>query len=218
MLVKDCMTRHPIMISPETPAAEAQKIMAENNIRHLPVVGAGKRLTGLITRERLTLKPDLLGSLNVWEITRFLSDMKVADLMIKSKDVIVIATEKTIERAAHTMTTHEIGCLPVIEDKIVIGMLTKSDLLTSFEEMLGLPADGVRVTVRMPNIPGEFIKLTTVLGEQNWGIMGVGTFPAPREPDYYNAVLKIPNANIDEVSDVLNKIPDQEVIDIRIIV
>ncbi len=39
MLVKDCMTRHPIMISPKMPAAEAQKIMADNHIRHLPVAG-----------------------------------------------------------------------------------------------------------------------------------------------------------------------------------
>lgn len=53
MLVKNCMTRHPIMIAPEKLASEAQKIMAENNVRHLPVVGDGKRLLGLITRERL---------------------------------------------------------------------------------------------------------------------------------------------------------------------
>ena len=73
MLVKDYMTRHPIMISPTTPAAEAQKLMIENRVRHLPVVGDGKRLLGLVTRERLRIPPTDLGSLNVWEISRLLS-------------------------------------------------------------------------------------------------------------------------------------------------
>jgi CBS domain-containing protein len=35
MLVKDCMTRHPTLISIDTPLTEAQQIMAENKIRHL---------------------------------------------------------------------------------------------------------------------------------------------------------------------------------------
>ena len=47
MLVKDFMTRHPIMVSPEMAAAEAQRLMTENDVRHLPVVGDGKILKGL---------------------------------------------------------------------------------------------------------------------------------------------------------------------------
>ena len=73
MLVKDYMTRHPIMIPPSMAAAEAQKIMSENKVRHLPVVGDGKRPLGLVTRQSLRIPPAELGSLNVWEITRFLS-------------------------------------------------------------------------------------------------------------------------------------------------
>ena len=39
MLIKDFMTRHPVMVPPTTPAADAQKVLRENKIRHLPVVG-----------------------------------------------------------------------------------------------------------------------------------------------------------------------------------
>ena len=48
MLVTDCMKRHPIMIAPTLRASEAQQIMDENKIRHLPVVEKGKSLQGLI--------------------------------------------------------------------------------------------------------------------------------------------------------------------------
>ena len=51
MLVRDCMTHHPIMVPPSMPLSEAQQLMADNKIRHLPVVEDGKRLVGLLTRE-----------------------------------------------------------------------------------------------------------------------------------------------------------------------
>lgn len=216
MLIRDCMTRHPILAPLSLRASEAQALMAENNIRHLPIVGDGKRLAGLITRERLAVKADMLGSLNVWEISRFLSDQRVRDLMVKGKDVITITPDRTVERAAAMMTEHKIGCLPVVEESdLVVGIVTENDLLRSYQEMLGLPSEGVRVTVRMPNRHGEFVKLMAVLVEQNWGVMGIGTFPTRRDPATYDTVIKIPNVTIDEVQKALANIPNQTIVDIR---
>lgn len=218
MLVKDCMTRHPIMVTPKTPAAEAQKLMAENKVRHLPVVGDGKRLLGLITRQRLALKSDVLGSLNVWEITRRLADLTVKDVMLQAKSVHTVTPDKTVERAARLLTDYRIGCLPVIDDGIVAGIITETDLLQSYQEMLGLPVEGVRVTIRMPNQPGEFAKLARILVDNQWGVMGMGTFPTPRREGYYDAVLKIPNQTPEAVKAAFSQIASQEVIDLREIV
>lgn len=217
MLVKDCMISHPIMIHPDTPAAEAQMIMTENKIRHLPVVGDGKRLKGLITRQSLALKPDELGSLNIWEISHALSSLKAKDLMVKGPDLHTITDNRTVERAAKIMAKHKIGCLPVVEkDNVVIGMLTETDLLSALTEMLGLPAEGVRVTVRMPDKQkGEFVKLAAVIVEKGWGIMGIGSFPSPRNPGYYDVVIKIPHVTMEEVEEALNQIPGQSIADMR---
>lgn len=216
MLVKDCMTRHPILITPATPATEAQKIMSENLVRHLPVVGDGKRLLGLVTRTRLTLKPDTLASLNVWEITRLLANLSVKDVMLPAAQVLTVDPERTIERAARMMADTKIGCLPVVEENdIVTGIITEVDLLRAFQAMLGLPAEGVRVTMRMPDKRGQFARLTTVVSQQGWGIMGIGSFPSPRRPGYYDMVLKIPEVSLAEVKEILSQIPEQEVVDIR---
>jgi acetoin utilization protein AcuB len=218
MLVKDCMTRHPILASPEMQAAEAQRIMSENNVRHLPVTGNGKRFLGLLTRERLSMKADTLSSLNVWEITRFLSGLTVGELMIRAEKVVTIEPSKTVERAAQMLADNKIGCLPVIEEGVVIGILSEVDVLRSFQEMLGLPSNGIRVTVRMPNRSGEFAKLTAALAAQEWGIMGIGTFPSPRRPGYYDAVLKIPKVSMAEAEAVFSRIAEQEIVDIREVV
>jgi len=219
MLVKDCMVQHPIMISPDTLASEAERIMVENKIRHIPVVGDGKRLKGLVTRQRLTLKPDDFGSLNVWEITRRLSNLKAKDIMVKREDIQLISPEKTIERAAALITESKIGCLPVIENgDIVIGIITETDLLLAFQEMMGLPSEGVRVTVRIPDKTGQFVKIAAVMVENQWGVMGIGSFPSHRHPGFYDVVLKIPNASVDEVKAAFDKIPDQTIADIRVVV
>lgn len=216
MLVKDCMTRHPIMLPATSTVVSAQQIMAENDIRHIPIVGDGKRLEGLITRQRLNIKPETLGSLAIWEISQYIANLTVGKVMLKTKELLTITEDKTVERAANIMMKHHIGCLPVVEDDtIVIGIITETDLLKSYQEMLGLPASGIRVTVRMPNRAGEFAKLMTTLAENHWGVMGIGTFPSPRRPGFYDAVLKLPNVTQEAAEEIINNIPDQQVIDVR---
>jgi acetoin utilization protein AcuB len=216
MLVKDYMTRHPVLISPETPAAEAQKIMLENKIRHLPVVGDGKRLLGLLTRARLRVPPEDLGSLNVWEISRLLSNLGVKDIMLKKKDVITIDQDATIERAAQQMLENKVGCLPVIEDDIVIGILTEVDLLRKLSDLLGGRESGVRVTLRVPDKIGEFAKVTGAITEHGWGIFASGGLPSPKRPGYWDLVVKVRNVSKEELIETLEGIEGQEIIDVRI--
>lgn len=215
MLVKDCMTRHPIMISPETPASEAQKIMTENNIRHLPVTGSGKRLHGLISRQNFTLAPDVLASLDVWHITRYLSGLTVNELMIKADKVYTATPENVVERAARIMSEHKIGCLPVIDDGVVVGIITEIDVMEAFQQMLAMEVEGVRVTMRMPYRPGEFAKLSSALSDHKMGVMGIGTYPSPRREGYYDVVLKIRRVSCDDVEAALGQVADQEIIDLR---
>lgn len=216
MLVKDCMTRHPIMLPPTATLMSIQQIMAENNIRHIPIVGDGKRLEGLITRQRLNIKPDTLGSLEMWEISQYISSLTARQAMLKRREIYTINSDRAIERAARTMIDSRVGCLPVVEDgDIVVGILTETDLLNSYQEMLGLPAPGIRVTIRMPDRPGEFAKLMQVMADQQWGVMGIGTFPSHRQPGFYDVVIKIPRIESEDVQRIIGQIPDQEIVDIR---
>jgi acetoin utilization protein AcuB len=215
MLVKDYMTRHPIMISPETPSAEAQKMMLENDVRHLPVVGDGKRILGLITRDKLRVPPSDLGSLNIWEISRILSDLKVKDMMVKGKDLETVGPNETLEFAAQAMIKNKIGCLPVTEDGIVVGIITEVDLLAELSDLLGGSVSGVRVTIRTPDKVGEYAKITTAIAEKGWGIYASGGVRSPKNPDTWDVIIKVRNAPKDELVAVLQGIEGQEIIDVR---
>jgi acetoin utilization protein AcuB len=215
MFVKDYMTRHPVMVEPDLSIVEVQGIMAESKVRHVPVIESGKRLVGLVTQQRLHIQPTQLASLNVWEITRFLSHLTAKDVMVKRKDVIAIEPAATIEEAAQVMVKNKIGCLPVLEDEIVVGIITDIDMLVELVDLLGGGVPGVRATLRMPDRKGEFAKVTSAIASQGWGIWASGGVPAPKHPGYWDLVVKVRDVPRDELVAVLEKIEGQRIIDVR---
>ena len=107
MLVKDYMTRHPIMVDPNRRVVEIQKLMLENNIRHLPVIGDGKRLIGLVTRQRLAIRPEQVGSMDVWELTNYMSNLTVGKVMISGADLQDLAAKIFATPAAFVEKTKD---------------------------------------------------------------------------------------------------------------
>lgn len=215
MFVKDYMTRHPVMVEPAMSVVEAEGIMAEAHVRHLPVVETGKRLVGLVTRARMRIPPTRLASLNVWEITRFLSNLTVKDVMVKGEDVITVGPRVALEDAAQIMVKNKIGCLPVLEEGIVVGIITEIDMMVQLVNLLGGSVPGVRVTVRMPNRKGELARITGAIAARGWGIYASGGVVAPKRPDYWDCVFKVRDIPQDELVAVIENIEGHQVIDVR---
>ncbi len=216
MLVADYMTRHPITIEPHKKVLEARKIMMDSAIRHLPVVGDGKRLLGLITRERLQIRPESLLSLNVWEINDYLAGLTVEKVMIKGLDLVTTSVDATLEDAADLLIRNKVGALPVVQDGVVTGIITETDLLIELKELLGAFETGWRVTVQVPNARGEFSKLTGALAAKGWGIMAMGSVRSPKQSDRWDIVLKVRGCEREELVEVLKSISGQQLLDIRV--
>jgi acetoin utilization protein AcuB len=215
MLVKDYMIKHPPMVEPDVSMFEAQRLMTENGVRHLPVVKDGKRLLGLVTRQSMMLNPGRLASLDVWDITRTLSNVKVKDVMVKARNVLTIDPDTPVEQAASIMVQNGIGCLPVVDGDVITGLITENDLLNLLTEMMGGRVPGVRVTVRMQTtVKGELAKLTSAIAAHGWAIEALGGAVCPRDPDKWDAVVKI-CAPTDQVVAALSAIEGQTVIDAR---
>ncbi|MGD1993003.1 MAG: CBS domain-containing protein, partial [Anaerolineae bacterium] len=167
------------------------------------------------TRERLRIPAAKLASLNVWEITRFLSNLRVQDVMVEAKNVIAVSPDITLEEAARTMAENKIGCLPVLEEGIVVGIITEIDMLSHLMELMAGRIPGVRATVRMPNKPGELAKLVNAISAQGWGILACGGVPSPKAPGNWDAVVKIRGVSKDAVAAALGQIDGQELLDVR---
>lgn len=217
MLVQDYMTKHPLMGRPTMSISEVQHYMSDNNLRHLPVVGDGKRLLGLVTRQSLMVEPVRLRSLNVWEISRYLTTESIDVVMIPADEVITISGGATIEDAARTMVRNRVGCLPVVEDGIVVGIITETDLLAQLAEIMACSANipAVRATVQMPNRTGNLARMVQAIAAQDWGILALGGAVNRDDPEVWDAVVKIDNVTEDAVRQVLGQVEGHRVTDLR---
>jgi len=220
MLVKERMTLHPLTMEPTASITEAHRYMKENNIRHLPIIGKDGKLVGLVTRETLMeAMPSSVTTLSIWEMNYALSKVKVRDVMVR--DVITIEEDVPIEKAARTMIEHKIGCLPVMRDapstrsgQTLVGIITDTDMLSTLMELMGARQTGVRVTLQVPDVPGELAKVTATIAEQGGDIVAGGTYPA-KEPLKANITLKVRHVSQDELVASLHALEGVELLDVR---
>jgi acetoin utilization protein AcuB len=115
MRVQDIMSNKVRSIPRELDTAAARYTMRNANCHHLVVV-EGDRIVGILSQR------DLGGSRD-----EALPAGQVGDIM--SSHVVVAAPETSIRTAANLLRGHNIGCLPVVDGKKLVGIVTTSDLL-----------------------------------------------------------------------------------------
>ena len=165
MLVKHRMTPDPICGHPEMSVTEAQEIMKENGFRHLPILDKSNDLVGLITfRSLLTALPSDVSNFSRFEISYTLSKIKVHTVMVK--EIITIEPDTPIENAARIMADERIGCLPVLENGKLVGIITDNDLFNVMVSLLGARIPGIRLTVLQPDQTGAIARLTTAIANE----------------------------------------------------
>ena len=111
--------------------------------------------------------------------------------MVKAKDLVTIGPDATLEEAAQTMAENRFGCLPVVEENVVVGIITETDMLVQLADLLGGYVSGVRVTVRLPGKIGGYAKVINAISAKGWGMYATGSVPAPKREGYWDIVLKV---------------------------
>lgn len=173
MLVSDWMTPNPITVTPETPVMDALKILKEHGFRRLPVM-EGDRLVGITTRKDLKdAMPSKATTLSVWELNYLLSKLTVREMM--ASPVITAHEDEYMEDAALRMQEHDVGGLPVLnQDGRMTGIITITDVLRAFIDIMGLKEGGTRLTLDMPDQPGSLARATAAAQPSN--IISVATY------------------------------------------
>jgi acetoin utilization protein AcuB len=208
MLVRERMTSHPLTTS----VTDALNYMRHNRVRRLPVLNKRGDLVGIVAeKDLLYASPSPATSLSVYEIGYLLSKLKVQEVM--QREVITVRPDCPLEEAARIMVDFKIGSLPVVEGGKLAGIITETDLFKVFIEMLGARDAGWRVSVAVPNRPGELARLTAEIANRGGDIVALGTYYGQ---DYTQGrlTLKVRGLDKEVLLDALNKAGAQ-VLDIR---
>jgi acetoin utilization protein AcuB len=122
MQVIHIMTRHPEIVDPDGTLAEAKEMMDVGGFRRLPVVKDGA-VVGIITERCLRGH------------SGYLESSKVNAVM--STPVISVNPNTAVQDAARLMIRHKIGGLPVLDHDKLVGIVTTTDLLGAFLQIVG---------------------------------------------------------------------------------
>ena len=206
MLIREIMTRKPVTTRPETSVSEALDLMHAKKVHRIPVLDAKGKLVGIVSEsDLLYASPSPATSLNVWEIHSLLAKLTVGKVM--TRKVITVPEDAPIEEAAQTMVEHNIGGLPVVREKALVGIITESDLFKVFISMLGGYRSGVRVSASIASAKGTFARITSAIFKAGGDIVGLGFHNVSTAPDQdWEMVIKVQDVNQTKLATALKPV------------
>ena len=182
MRVKDRMTPSPTTALEDASFEEALHMMKEKKIRRLPIVDKSGRLTGIVVQKDLfSASPSSATSLSVFEVHYLLSKVKMKDVM--TRRVVTVGDDCPLEEAARIMVDHRIGCLPIIKEGKLVGIITETDIFKTFVEILGGREKGLRLTLDVTEKKGMLAAIAKEIAKQNGNILSLATFSGKNATD-----------------------------------
>jgi CBS domain-containing protein len=152
MRARDIMTTDPITVPPDTPLEAVAALMADRGISGLPVVDEEGRLVGLVTdgdlMRRLSAKEDkpasFFAALLVATADQAMAyarahGRRVRDVM--SFNLATVNEDATVEEVAHILESKRIRRVPVLRDGILVGVVSRADLLRAVMAPIGSGAE-----------------------------------------------------------------------------
>jgi acetoin utilization protein AcuB len=134
MRVCEWMTEPVISIKPEDSLQDAEALMRQYRIRHLPVVQRGA-LVGIVSdRDIQSALPSPATALSVGEIRFYLASLHVVHVM--TRQVVTVTPHTFLAEAVRLLCQRRLGALPVLDQGAVVGILTTTDLMKSLRVLL----------------------------------------------------------------------------------
>lgn len=162
MLVGNRMTRDPVTVNEEDLLIQARLKMQKGGFRRLPVIRNGE-LIGIITDRDLR------------EHAGYLDRTPAKAAM--SKKLYTVTPATTVEAAAQLMLERKIGGLPVVEKNRLVGIITTSDVLQAFLEVMGAVEEtSTRIDFLMTGEAAGLAEASRIVAREGGEILSVGTY------------------------------------------
>ena len=188
MLVANRMTKEPVTAESVDLLIRASHKMQAGGFRRLPVVADGK-LVGIITERDLR------------EHRGHLEHTKINGVM--SGNPLTVSPGTTLEEAAQIMLKRQIGGLPVVDEGRLVGIITASDVLNAFLDVMGAARGGsTRIDFVLEGEEHGLTEASRIIAREGGEVLGVGTY---REKLSENPIcyLRLISGNADKIARAL---------------
>jgi acetoin utilization protein AcuB len=171
MIVEEIMRKKVITLTLTDTIRRAKLLMLTNDIRHLPVIDENNHVIGLITRSDIYQNSLSNGD----------DEDRASVSEIMNKNVITGHPFDFIEEVSAIFYNHKIGCLPIIENQGLVGIITETDMLHTFVQLTGANQPGSQIEIQVPNRAGMLSAVAEVVKEHKVNILSILVYPAKDE-------------------------------------
>ena len=127
MFVKDYMTTEVTALQETDSLLDAAMIFVRSSFRHIPVL-RDKKVVGIITeRDVKQFAPSLLSRTSADEYNQIMETTPISRVMTREPEV--LSPNDPVYKAAQVLHSRRMGCLPVVENDELTGIITTTDLL-----------------------------------------------------------------------------------------
>jgi len=136
MIVEEVMSPLPYVVRPGNTIAEAMSLLAETDVRHLPVVEDDELVGILSDRDLRQLTPSANDEFDHPGRVRRLFEQPVSTVM--TGDVVTVYPEAELGEAIDLMIEHKIGAIPVVEagSRKLVGIVSYVDALRAARDVI----------------------------------------------------------------------------------
>ncbi|MDA8101268.1 MAG: CBS and ACT domain-containing protein [Nitrospiraceae bacterium] len=173
MFVSDWMTRKVYTVGPDDYLSDAIALMKEKGVKHVPVVKAGKLKGILSDRDIKEYSPSKATSLDIYELHYLLANTKIREVM-KTK-VTTTVPDAPVEEAAMIMLDKNIGCLPVVDDGTLSGIISDKDIFHALVDITGVRHGGNRIYVLLEDRAGSIREVADIIRKHGYHLHGILT-------------------------------------------
>lgn len=157
MFTKLWMQREVIQVSGDTTIGEAKELLIQHRFRHLPVTENNK-LLGIITSTDIDkAMPSPVDSQNSPEDHLIAQQVPVSTFMTNNPVTVTMMTP--LEEVAKYLQHYKIGAIPVLDDGLLVGIITESDLFAAFSAIMDGEEDDVRIEMLIDKEQNTFYKV-----------------------------------------------------------
>lgn len=200
MIVEEIMNKEVYTLPPDASIRDALQLLKSKKIRHIPVVDEKQHLVGLVTERDLK---NITSSIFQKEIREEILKKPLHSFMIKK--VVTGHPLDFVEEVAYLFYDNQIGCLPIVQDGKLVGILSETEVLHTFVELTGANQPGSQIEVKVPDKTGILYEVVTVIHKQKANILSVLVYPDKKDERYKILVFRVQTMNPLELIHALKK-------------
>ncbi|RIW35716.1 CBS domain-containing protein [Bacillus salacetis] len=200
MIVEEIMKTDVETLRADDTIEQAIKTLREKKIRHIPIVDVNMKVIGIVSDRDVKD-----GTPSIFQKEKAAEELQNPLRLIMKTEVVTGHPLDFVEEAAALFYEHHIGCLPIVKENKLVGIITETDILYTLIQLTGALQPGSQIEVKVENRSGVLYEVAGIIRNHNANIHSVLVYPDKNDEKYKILVFRVRTINPTSVIDDLKK-------------